>query len=217
MTITTHPPRVRAMLERMQLIKSDLSTVTMTISLDGNIRNLPETEELKASLSRTEATQLLTALNEAFRIQDLAKVTALYSYAVLFSDEIQEEIRKETVLEFQQFLNIGRDLAGLEQMFLHAGFGKMIQLLKDDELTTAQFKLFQAHYLHTKSNLGKRIAGIQRQLPLNSDQQNAVVTYIEQIKSENEKVEKKDNTKTTILIVVTIVLILIRLIVKMSR
>ena len=214
---TTHPPRVRAMLERMQLIKSDLSTVTMTISLDGNIRNLPETHELRSSLSRTEATQLLTALNKAFSNNDLMRATALYSYSVLFSDEIQEEIRKETILEFQQFLEIGRNEAGLEEMFLHAGFGKMIQLLKDDGLTTAQFKLFQANYLHTKSNMGKRIAVMQRQLPLNSDQQNAIVSYIEEIKSENEKVEKKDNTKATILIVVTIVLILVRIIIRMSR
>ncbi|WP_300662796.1 hypothetical protein [Fluviicola sp.] len=200
----------------MQLIKTDLSAAKMSISLDG-IQHLPETLDLKSSLAQEELAKLLSALHEAFVQQDLTKVTALYSYVALFSETQQQEIRKETVREFHQFLGLQKNDVELSAMYLHAGFANMINQLNDVDLTNAQFKLFERYFLDTNDRTGKRIAGIQRNLPLNSDQKKLVADYLEQLKSENEKVEKKDNTKTIILVIITVSLILIRFALRMSR
>lgn len=60
------PPRVRTMLDRIQLIKGDLSEVKMSVSLDGTIRTLPEITALKDSLTAEDAQRLLQALHQAF-------------------------------------------------------------------------------------------------------------------------------------------------------
>lgn len=211
-----HPPRVRTMLDRMQLIKTDVSAAKMSISLDG-IQHLPETSELKSSLTQDDAGKLLAALHHAFAQQDLTKVSALYSYAVLFSEAQQQEIRKETILEFHQFLGLQKNDVELSAMYLHAGFANMINQLNDADLTNAQFKLFERYFLDTNDRNGKRIAGIQRNLPLSSDQKSLITDYLNQMKAENEKAEKKDNTKTIILIVVTVSLILLRIALRMSK
>lgn len=204
------------MLDRMQLIKIDISAAKMSISLDG-IQHLPETLELKSSLTQDDSNKLLLALHQAFAQQDLTKVSALYSYVVLFSETQQQEIRHETIQEFHQFLALQKNDVELSAMYLHAGFSRMINLLNDADLTTAQFKLFEWYFLDPNDRTGKRIAGVQRNLPLNSEQKKMVTDYLSQLKAENEKAEKKDHTKTIILIIVTISLLLLRFALRMSK
>ncbi len=211
-----HPPRVRAMLDRIQLIKTDISAAKMSISLDG-IQHLPEVLELKSSLTQDDLDKLSQELHLAFVQQDLTKVSALYSYVVLFSETQQQAIRRETIQEFHQFLALQKNDVELSAMYQHAGFANMIHLLNDADLTTAQFKLFDWYFLDTNNRAGKRIAGIQRNLPLNSEQKNRVTDYLNRMKAENEKAEKKDNTKTIILIIVTVSLILLRFALRMSK
>lgn len=212
------PPRVRTMLDRIQLIKGDLSEVKMSVSLDGTIRTLPEITALKDSLTAEDAQRLLQALHQAFTQKDLTKVTALYSYGILFSDEQRGFIKQETIEEFKQYLNAMKNETEISEMFLHAGFATMIQQLNDTSLTNAQFKLFERYYLDPESGAsGRRIAGIQKNLPINSDQKEILNDYLRQLRAENDKVEKRDNTKTIILVVITVALLLIRFALRMSH
>lgn len=212
------PPRVRTMLDRIQLIKSDLSEVKMSISLDGAIRTLPETTALKESLTSEDTKRLLQALNQAFAQKDLTKVSALYSYTALFSDEQRAEIRQEIIQEFKDYLNSLRNETEISEMFLHAGFAAMMHQLNDTDLINAQFKLFERYYLDPESgSSGRRIAGIQKNLPLNSDQKEKLNNYLRQLRAENDKEEKKDNTKTIIIVVLMVTLFLIRFALRMSR
>nr|WP_294861745.1 hypothetical protein [uncultured Fluviicola sp.] len=212
-----HPPRIKAMLSRMELVKTDFSGITMSISLDGNVKNLPETHELKSSITSEDTKQLLTALNDAFSKQDLARVTALYSYAVLFPEKDQEEIRQEIIQDFGIYINGLKNETEVNEMFLHPGFSSLVTGLNEKGITDLQFKMFSRYHLEDKTSVGKRIATIQKNLPLTAEQKEEVLNYIREIRSENDKIEKKDHTKTIILIVLTVVLLLIRLALRMRR
>lgn len=200
------------MLGRMALIKTDLSEVTMSISLDGNIKDLPETNEIRSSITADDKKQLLTALNHAFTKQDLTRVVALHSYSVLFSETDQTEIRQEVIRDFLLYVKEQKSEAEVNGMFLHPGFPALVTVLNDKELTDLQFKLFSRYHLDDNTTTGKRIAGIQKNLPLSDDQKAEVMNYLEEIKLEKEKVEKKkDHTKSIILIVLVITLFIIRM------
>lgn len=63
-----HPPRISAMIDKMNLINGDLSSVTMSISLDGVIGGLSETQVIKDNLGKEHATKLLKALMMLFQV-----------------------------------------------------------------------------------------------------------------------------------------------------
>lgn len=213
-----YPSRVKNMLDRLQLIKSDLSDVKMSISLDGTIRTLPETTALKDSLTAEDLKRLSLALHDAFGRKDLTRVTALYSYGVLFSEEQRAEIRQETIQEFKELVNSMKNETEVSEMFLHAGFSNMINQLNDSDLTNTQFKLFERYYLDPESGpTGRRVAGIQKNLPISSEQKAVLNKYIQELRAETDKVERKDNTRTIIVVVLTIVLLIIRFALRMSR
>jgi hypothetical protein len=201
----------------MELVKTDFSGVTMSISLDGNIRNLPETDEIRSSVTSEDAKQLLTAINVAFSKQDLARVNALYSYVVLFPEKDQEEIRQETIQDFLLYINGLKNESEVNALFLHPGFSSLVTGLNDKLVTDLQFKLFSRYHLDDKTPVGKRIAIIQKNLPLSAEQKEETLNYIKEIRSENDKIEKKDHTKTIIIIVLTVVLLLIRLALRMRK
>lgn len=214
----TYPAKVRAMLSRIELIKTDLSEVSMSISLDGNVKDLPETKEILSSITTENKQQLVTALNLAFTQQDLARVNALYSYVVLFAENDQAEIRQEAIRGFILYIGEQKNEVKLNAMFLHPGFVNLITHLNDKELTDLQFKLFSRYHLDDKTPVGRRIAGIQKNLPLSEAQKAEVVNYLDEIKAEKEQVEKKkDNTKTIIIVVLSVVLLIIRFALRMHN
>lgn len=212
-----HPPRISAMIDKMNLINGDLSSVTMSISLDGAIGSLPETEAIKQNLGKEHATKLLKALNEAFSQNDLTKVTALYSYVQLFPEQLQTEIRSETLIEFKDFINKKTSETEVVSMFTNAGYSTMMNTLRNKELMDLQFNLFERFFLFEQSATGKRIATVQKNLPISGEQKEAVIDYINNYKSQYDKAEKKDNTKTIIIISISVLLILIRIILRASR
>lgn len=170
------------------------------------------------SITSEDTKQLLTALNLAFKKQDLTRVTALYSYAVLFPEKDQAGIRQEVISDFLLYIGEQKNETELNAMFLHPGFPNLISILNDIELTDLQFKLFSRYHLDDKTTAGRCIAGIQKNLPLSEDQKTEVVNYLKEIKSEKEKVEKKkDHTKSIILIVFIVTLFVIRMALRMSR
>jgi preprotein translocase subunit SecE len=213
-----HPPKIKAMLDRMELVKTDFSGVTMSISLDGNIRNLPETDEIRSSVTPEDTKQLLTALNVAFSKQDLTRVNALYSYAVLFPEKDQAEIRQEISRDFLIYINGLKNETEVNALFLHPGFSNLVTGLNNKEVTDLQFKIFSRYHLDDKTTVGKRVAAIQKNLPLNDDQKKQVTDYLNEIRAEKEKIEqKKDHTKTIIVIVLMVVLLIIRLVLRANR
>lgn len=213
-----HPPRVRAALERIQLIKTDLSGVNMSVSLDGPVGSLPETTEILSSINSEDKTRLLTALNDAFEKRDLTKVSALYSYAVLFQEADKLEIKAETLQNFQVYLRGHKDFDEMNAIFTHPGFSNLVLALNNKDLTDLQFRLFARYHLENKTTIGKKIAGIQKNFPLTREQWAEVVNYLEEIKLEKEKVEKKKNhTRTIILVVLIITLFIIRMALRMHR
>lgn len=212
-----HPPRISAMIDKMNLINGDLSSVTMSISLDGAIGGLPETQAIKQNLGKEHSTKLLKALNDAFSQNDLTKVTALYSYVQLFPEQLQTEIRSETLIEFKDFITKKTIESDIISMFTNTGFSTMMNTLRNKELMDLQFNLFERHFLFEQSATGKRIATVQKNLPISGEQKDAVIEYINNYKARYEKEEKKDNTKTIVFIIITVVLILIRIAIKMSR
>lgn len=212
-----HPPRISAMIDKMNLINGDLSSVTMSISLDGAIGSLPETEAIKQNIGKEHVTKLLKALNEAFSQNDLTKVTALYSYVQLFPEQLQTEIRSETLIEFKDFINKKTSETEVVSMFTNAGFSTMMNTLRNKELMDLQFNLFERFFLFEQSATGKRIATVQKNLPISGEQKEAVIDYINNYKSQYDKAEKKDNTKTIIIISISVLLILIRIILRASR
>ena len=190
----------------------------MSISLDGNIRNLPETNEIRSSITPEDTQQLLTALNNAFSKQDLTRVSALYSYAVLFPEKDQAEIRQGIRQDFQLYINGLKNESEVNALFLHPGFPNLVTGLNDKVVTDLQFKLFSRYHLDDKTTIGKRIAAIQKNLPLSDDQKKQVTDYLNEIRAEKEKIEqKKDHTKTIIVIVLMVVLLIIRLVLRANR
>lgn len=212
-----HPPRISAMIDKMNLINGDLSSVNMSISLDGAIGGLPETKAIKENLGKEHATKLLKALNDAFSQNDLTKVTALYSYVQLFPEQLQTEIRSETLIEFKDFINKKTIESDVVSMFTNAGFSTMMNTLRNKELMDLQFNLFERHFLFEQSATAKRIATVQKNLPISGEQKEAVIDYINNYKSQYDKAEKKDNTKTIIIISISVLLILIKIILRASR
>jgi hypothetical protein len=215
-----HPPRVRAMLSRIELIKTDLSKVNMNVSLDGSVKDLPETAEILSSINSEDKTRLLTALNDAFSKRDLTKVSALYSYIVLFSESDQLEIKVETLQDFQLYIRGHKDEDELNEIFTHPGFSTLITTLNNKELTDLQFRLFARYHLENKTRIGKKIAGIQKNLPLNEKQKAEVIQYLEEMKAEkqeNDFVENKKSNKALIWTLVGVALIIIRILLRLSR
>jgi len=208
------------MLDRLQLIKTDLSGVNMSVSLDGNIGSLPETAEILASVDAEDKRRLLTALNEAFAKRDLTKVSALYSYISLFPESDQREIKAETIEDLQLYLRGHKNEDELNEIWTHPGFSALITSLDYKELTDLQFRLFARYHLENKTSIGRRIAGIQKGLPLDEAQRAEVVKYLDEIKAERERNDQSDNkasNKAYIWIAISIALIIIRIILRASR
>lgn len=192
----------------------------MSVSLEGNIRNLPETTEILASVNSEDKSRLLAALHESFEKRDLTKVSALYSYIVLFSESDQKEIKAETLQDFQIYLRGHKNLDELNEIFTHPGFSKLIIAFDNTDITDLQFRLFERYHLEEKTALGKRIAGIQKNLPLNNEQRAEVVRYLEEIKAEklkNNSEETKRSNKALIWGMIGIALLIIRVLLRMAR
>lgn len=208
------------MLERMQLVKTDLSGITMSVSLDGNVKDLPEVKEIRSSIDPEDKVRLLAALHEAFEKRDLTKVSALYSYMVLFSESDQLEIKRETLQDFQLYIRSHKDEDELNDIFTHPGFSTLINSLDNQDLTDLQFRLFERYHIENKTNIGRKVAGVQKGLPLREEQRAAVVQYLEEIKAERQKndaIENKNSNKALIWTIVGIALIVIRILLRLSR
>ena len=209
-----YPPKVRSMLERLALIKTDLSGVTMSVSLDRNFKDLPETNEILSSITSEDKNRLLMALEQAFANKDLTRVIALYSYIVLFQETDQTNIKQEVIRYFLLYIKEQKNDAELNAMFLHPGFPGLVSGLNDRELTDLQFNLF-SRYLDNKTAIGTRIVGVQKNLPLREDQKKEVLNYLDEIKAEKEKVENKTNRNRSIIIIVLVVtLFIIRMVLR---
>lgn len=212
-----YPTKIQAKLERILLIKTDLTAIDRVLPFDTTVRDLPEVQALQHSLSEEDTKRLMIALDQAFDQNDLSRVMALYSYGTLFTDDIQQEIRQQTIEDFHRFLGISRNETDLSAMFLHAGFAQMISQLNDSNLTTVQFDLFERSYLAEENPKTARIAGVQRNLPLFDEQKMVVVRYLEQLRLKAEKVEKKNYNKTVILIIIVFLAFILRFVLRLSK
>lgn len=202
------------MLERIALIKTDLSGVIMSISLNGNVRDLPETHEILSSIAEEDKNRLLIVLEQAFTNKDLTRVIALYSYIILFQEPDQISIKQEVIRYFIRYIKEQKNEAELNAMFLHPGFPGLVSSLNDKELTDLQFNLF-SRYLDNKTAINTRIAGIQKTLPLSEDQKIKVLSFLHEIKAEKEKVEnKKNRNRSIIIILLVITLFIIRMVLR---
>jgi hypothetical protein len=214
-----HPPKVQAMLERLKLIKTDLSEVNMIVSLD-SVKDLPETAEILSSINSEDKTRLQTALHHSFEKRDLTQVSALYSYISLFSESDQLQIKREVAQDFKVYLKAYQNENDLNAVFTHPGFSRLIIDLNDRELTDLQFELFSFFHLDNKTNTGKKMAKIQKNLPLSDDQRGQVIQYMDEIKTEKEQnatEEKKRNKATIIFGILGLVLLIIRVLLRLSR
>ena len=208
------------MLERMQLIKTDLSGVSMSVSLDGNVKDLPETTEILISVNSEDKMRLLTALHESFEKRNLTKVSALYSYIVLFPETDQLEIKRETLQDFQLYIRGHKNEDELNEIFTHPGFSTLVNALNNEDLTNLQFRLFERYHLENKTTIGRKIAGVQKNLPLSKEQREAVVKYLDDIKAERQKSDEiynKSSNKALIWTIVAVALIIIRILLRLSR
>ncbi len=208
------------MLERVRLIKSDLSGVHISVSLDGNVKNLPEVAEILSSINSEDKTRLLTALHEAFEQRDLTKVTALYSYIVLFSESDQLEIKRETLQDFQLYIRGHKNEDELNDIFTHPGFSTLVNALNNQDLTDLQFRLFERYHIENKTNIGRKVAIVQKNLPLSEEQRAGVIQYLEEMKAEKQKndaIEEKKSNKALIWTIVGIALLVIRILLRLSR
>lgn len=208
------------MLGRLQLLKTDLSGVSMSVSLEGNIKDLPEVTELLTSVNSEDRTRLLTALHESFEKRDLTKVSALYSYIALFSETDQLAIKRETLQDFQLYIRGHKNEDELNDIFTHPGFSTLINALNNEDLTDLQFRLFERYHLENKTSIGRRIAGVQKNLPLTKEQRAAVVKYLDDIKAEKQKNDSAENKRSNTALIwgmVGIVLIIIRILLRLSR
>ena len=126
----------------------------MSISLDGNVKDLPETKEILSSITTENKQQLVTALNLAFTKQDLARVHALYSYVVLFAENDQAEIRQEAIRGLILYIGEQKNEEKLNVEFLSPGFGNLCTNVNDKRLTDLQFKLISRYHLDKKTPVG---------------------------------------------------------------
>ncbi len=207
------------MLERIQLIKTDLSEVNMIVSLEG-IRDLPETAELLSSINLEDKTRLQTALSNSFEKRNLAKVSALYSYVSLLPEADQLQIKKEVVQDFQLYIRGYQNENELNAIFTHPVFANLIIALHNRELTDLQFELFSFFYLDNKTIIGKKIARIQKNLPLSEDQREQVIRYLDEMKAEKEQnaTDEKKRRKTALIFgLIGFALIVIRVLLYLAR
>jgi hypothetical protein len=208
------------MLERLQLLKTDLSEVKMSVSLEGGVKDLPEVTVLLSAIDREDKTRLLTALHDAFTKRDLTKVSALYSYIVLFPEADQAEIKQEILHDFQGYIKGYRSEEELNDIFTHPGFAMLVNGLNNKVLTDMQFQFFSLFHLDNKTNIGKKIAGIQKTLPLSAEQRSEVIQYLEEIKAEKQKsaeIENKNSNKVLIWTLIGAALLIIRILLRLSR
>lgn len=208
------------MLDRMKLIKTNLSEVNMIISPDGDVRNLPETAELLSSINSEDKIRLQTALHHAFEKRDLTKVSALYSYLSLFPESDQLHIKNEVVKDFQLYIKGYQNENDLNGVFTHPGFSNLISTINSKELTDLQFELFSFFHLDNKSTSGKKIARIQKNLPLSEDQHEQVVRYLNEMKVEKEQnasEEKKRNKTALIFGIIGLTFLIVRVLLRLAR
>jgi hypothetical protein len=144
-------------------------------------------------------------------------VNALYSYFVLFSEKEQAEIKQEVTNDFLVYVEGRQNETEVNAMFMHPGFSHLVTALNNQELTDLQFRLFSRYHLDDKTTAGRRVAVVQKSLPLNEDQKAEVLDYLKAIKSENDQVETKQNNKATVWIIIAVALLIIRIILRMSR
>jgi hypothetical protein len=216
---TGHPPKVQAMLERLKLIKTDLSGVNMIVSLEG-VRDLPETSEILSSIHSDDIMRLRTALHHSFEKRDLTRASALYSYVSLLPESDQLQIKAEVVQDFQVYLKAYQNENDLNGIFTHAGFSNLIIALNNKELTDLQFELFSFFHLDNKTSTGKKMARIQKNLPLSEVQRGQVIQYLDEIKAEKEQnaVEEKKRSKAALIFgILGLTLLIIRVILRLSR
>lgn len=207
------------MLDRLKLIKTDLSEIHMIVSLDG-ISDLPETAELLSSINSEDKARLQNALRHSFEKRDLARVSALYSYVSLFSESDQLQIKSEVVQDFQVYLKAYQNENDLNGIFTHPGFSNLIIALNDKGLTDLQFELFSFFHLDDKTNTGKKMARIQKNLPLSEDQRDQIIQYLEDMKAEKEQnaVEEKKRSKTALIFgIIGLTLLIIRVLLRLAR
>lgn len=213
-----YPPKVQAMLERLKLIKTDLSDVHMIVSLEG-VKDLPETLEILSSINSEDKMRLQAILHHSFEKRDLTKISALFSYVSLFSELDQMEIKNEVAQDFQVYLKAYQDENDLNRIFTHPGFSSLIIALNSKDLTDLQFELFSFFHLDNKTNTGKRLAKIQKTLPLSEDQHEQVNRYLDEIKAEIEQnaTEEKKRNKTALVLVLIGLVLIIRVLLRLAR
>ncbi len=165
--LINYPPRIRSMIGRIELILGNLSDIQLSISLDGNIGDLPEVQAVKRSLTSSHAEGLLLAIHQAFIAKDLARVNALYSYFILFDESIQKKAKLELVKEFTSYVKSKTSNEEFTDMFLNAGYLSLIKITNDNLLIDYQFNEFKVRFMDIESNLTKRMALIQQKIPLN--------------------------------------------------
>lgn len=108
----------------------------------------------------------------------------------------------------------------MNDIFTHPGFSTLINALNNEELTDLQFRLFERYHLENKTTIGKRIAGVQKNLPLSKEQRAAVVKYLDELKAEKQKSDEaynKSSNKALIWTIVAVALIIIRILLRLSR
>lgn len=216
--LTNYPPRIRSMIGRIELILGNLSDIQLSISLDGNIGDLPEVQAVKRSLTSSHAEGLLLAIHQAFIAKDLARVNALSSYFLLFDLQTQDKCKGELIEEMKSYISGLKTDEQFAELFLHAGYISILNYLSDKELMDIQYKEFYNRFLVEESlSSAKRIAQAQKKLPLSESQLNEINKFLDNIKAKTEIVERKESNKATIWIVVTIVLIILRILLRLNR
>lgn len=189
-----YPPKVQAMLERLKLIKTDLSDVNMMVSLEG-VKDLPETLEILSSISSEDKMRLQVSLQHSFEKRDLTRVNVLYSYVSLFSELDQLDLKNKVAQDFQVYLKGYQNENEINRIYTHPGFSSLIIDLNSVDLTALQFELFSFLHLDNKTSTGKKLAKIQKKLPLTEEQHEEVNRYLDEIKIDMEQdamLEKKE-------------------------
>lgn len=192
----------------------------MIVSLDGGIRDLPETTEILSSISLEDKVRLQTALHHSFEKRDLTKVSALYSYISLFPESDQLQLKSEVAQDFQLYIRGYNNEDDLTGVFIHPGFSGLITSLNNRELTDLQFELFSFFHLDNKTIVGKKIANIQKNLPLSEDQRGQVIRYLDEMKAEKEQnaSDEKKRSKTALIFgLIGLTLLIIRVLLRLAR
>lgn len=213
----SYPPKVQAMIEELKLIKTDLSGAHMIVSLDG-IKDLPETLEILSSISSEDKIRLQASLHHSFERRDFTRVNVLFSYISLFSELDQLEIKNKVAQDFQVYLKGYQNENEINRIYTHPGFSSLINDLNNVDLTALQFELFSFLHLDNKTNTGKKLAKIQKKLPLTEEQHEQVNRYLDEIKIDIEQdamLEKKRN-KTALVLVLIGLAIIIRILLRLA-